>query len=210
MVSTIGKVQRAMPSKRGPRGKPRGRDLDPAALTEIESLLGLDNDGSVRRRDLLIEHLHILQDEYGHLALRHLRALAAFMNLPMAEVYETATFYAHFDVVHDGQTPPAQTTIRVCDSLSCQLAGADTLQAELKAGVDPEQVRVVRAPCMGRCEMAQWLKSDSVILAMRPAMGSRRCWIRGTTIPKPSIGRSSTTIAMRAAISYLAIVRQAG
>ena len=154
MVSTIGKVQRAMPGKRGPRGKPRGRDLDPAALTEIESLLGLDNDGSVRRRDLLIEHLHILQDEYGHLALRHLRALAAFMNLPMAEVYETATFYAHFDVVHDGQTPPAQTTIRVCDSLSCQLAGADTLQAELKAGVDPEQVRVVRAPCMGRCEMA--------------------------------------------------------
>src|SRR5699024_3567777 len=95
-----------------------------------------------------------LQDEHGHLALRHLRALAAFMNLPMAAVYETATFYAHFDVVHDDQAPPPPTTIRVCDSLACQLAGADTLQAELQAGVDPEQVRVIRAPCMGRCETA--------------------------------------------------------
>lgn len=155
MVSTIDKPQSARQGKRGPRGKPRGRELDPAALNELEVLLGGDpQDTAVRRRDLLIEHLHKLQDRYGHLSMRHLRALAAFMNLPMAAVYETATFYAHFDVVHDDQAPPPATTIRVCDSLSCQLAGADTLRAELMAGNDPEQVRVIRAPCMGRCEIA--------------------------------------------------------
>lgn len=154
MVSKIDKTQRATSGRRGPRGKPRGRDLDPAALAEVESLLGTDKGSSLRRRDLLIENLHTLQDAYGHVTLRHLRALATFMNLPMAAVYETATFYAHFDVVHDDQAPPPPTTIRVCDSLSCQLAGADTLQAELQASVDPSQVRVMRAPCMGRCDTA--------------------------------------------------------
>ena len=105
MVSKIDKTQRATSGRRGPRGKPRGRDLDPAALAEVESLLGTDEDSSLRRRDLLIENLHTLQDAYGHVTLRHLRALATFMNLPMAAVYETATFYAHFDVVHDDQAP---------------------------------------------------------------------------------------------------------
>ncbi|GGX99974.1 NADH-quinone oxidoreductase subunit F [Litchfieldella qijiaojingensis] len=147
-------VQTVTPSRRF-RGKPRGRDLDPAALEELRTLIGDERaEPSLRRRDLLIEHLHVIQDTHGHLSLRHLRALAAFMNLPMAAVYETATFYAHFDVIHDDQTPPPATTIRVCDSLSCQLAGAATLKAELEAGVDPAEVRVLRAPCMGRCEMA--------------------------------------------------------
>ena len=141
--------------KRRFRGRPRGRDLPPVALASLRQLLGDERkDAELHRRDLLIEHLHAIQDAHGHLSLVNLRALAAYMNLPMAAVYETATFYAHFDVVHDDQEPPPETTIRVCDSLSCQLAGAAALEAELKAGVDPARVRVVRAPCMGRCETA--------------------------------------------------------
>ena len=84
-----------------------------------------------RRRDLLIEHLHLIQDEYGHLSAAHLAALAAEMKMALAEVYEVATFYAHFDVVKEGETPPPPITVRVCDSLSCAMAGADKLLAEL-------------------------------------------------------------------------------
>ncbi|SEL88493.1 NADH-ubiquinone oxidoreductase-F iron-sulfur binding region domain-containing protein [Halomonas daqiaonensis] len=141
--------------KRRFRDRPRGRDLPPVALASLRQLLGDErSDSTLRRRDLLIEHLHAIQDAHGHLALVNLRALAAYMNLPMAAVYETATFYAHFDVVHDDQSPPPAVTVRVCDSLSCQLAGAETLKAELESGMDPSQVRVLRAPCMGRCETA--------------------------------------------------------
>ncbi len=147
-------VQTVTPKRRF-RGKPRGRELDPAALDSLRRLLGDEREEPERRhRDLLIEHLHVIQDDRGHLALADLRALAAYMNLPMAAVYETATFYAHFDVVHDDQAPPPAVTVRVCDSLSCQLAGAATLKAELEAGADPARVRVLRAPCMGRCDMA--------------------------------------------------------
>jgi NADH:ubiquinone oxidoreductase subunit F (NADH-binding)/NADH:ubiquinone oxidoreductase subunit E len=124
--------------------------VDPAARQDIEALLGDES----RNRDQLIEHLHRLQDRFGHLSARHLRALAEWMRLPMAAVYETATFYAHFDFVDDGQAPPAPLTIRVCDSLSCQLAGAEALKAALLAGSDPARVRVLRAPCMGRCHEA--------------------------------------------------------
>ncbi|WP_246131747.1 NAD(P)H-dependent oxidoreductase subunit E [Pistricoccus aurantiacus] len=144
-----------MTTGRRTRGKPRGRELDPAALEALRTLLGDEQDTpELRRRDLLIEHLHAIQDRYGYLALENLRALAAYMNLPMAAVYETATFYAHFEVVHDDQAPPPAVTIRVCDSLSCQLAGAQTLQRKLAEDTDPSQVRVIRAPCMGRCEQA--------------------------------------------------------
>lgn len=111
-----------------------------------------------RRRDLLIEFLHLVQDEYGHLSAAHLRALAEEMRLSMAEVYEVATFYAHFDVVKEGEAPPPALTIRVCDSLSCELAGAQALQQALEDGLDPAEVRVVRAPCMGRCDTAPVLE----------------------------------------------------
>ncbi len=124
--------------------------MDPAAQRELESLLA----GRSRSRDQLIEHLHALQDHFGHLPARHLRALAHWMQLPMAAVFETATFYAHFDFVDDGQAPPAPLTIRVCDSLPCQLAGAQALEQAVTADVDPTRVRVVRAPCMGRCDTA--------------------------------------------------------
>ncbi|WP_458526867.1 NADH-ubiquinone oxidoreductase-F iron-sulfur binding region domain-containing protein [Onishia taeanensis] len=141
--------------KRRFRGTPRGRELDAERLSALREWLGDERETpALARRDLLIEHLHVLQDARGHLALSELRALAAYMNLPMAAVYETATFYAHFDIVHDGETPPPAVTVRVCDSLSCQLAGADALKQALEQGATPGEVRVLRAPCMGRCECA--------------------------------------------------------
>ncbi len=136
------------------RSAPKGRQVDDPALREVRELLG---DRS-RRRDLLIEHLHLIQDEFGHLSTAHLAALADEMRLAQAEVYEVATFYAHFDVVTEGQTPPPALTIRVCDSLSCELAGAQKLMAALRNSLDPSEVRVVRAPCMGRCDTAPTLE----------------------------------------------------
>jgi formate dehydrogenase len=134
--------------RRGPR-TPKGRQIEPRALEEIRSLLGERE----RRRDLLIEHLHLIQDRYGHLSAAHLTALAQEMRLALTEVYEVATFYAHFDVVKEDETPPPAVTVRVCDSLSCALAGAERVLAELpkKLGAG---VRVIRAPCMGACDRA--------------------------------------------------------
>jgi formate dehydrogenase len=137
------------------RTSPRGRQLEPVVLAELRDLIGDERiDSSLRRRDRLIEHLHVVQDNDGHLSMPRLRALASFMNLPMAAVYETATFYAHFDVVHDEQALPPALTLRVCDSLSCRLAGAEVLHQALTDGTDPATVRVRRAPCMGRCDTA--------------------------------------------------------
>ena len=132
------------------RRTPRGRQLSEAAQAEVRALLG----DRPRRRDLLIEFLHLLQDRYGHLPAAHLRALAEELRLSQAEVWEVATFYAHFDPVKEDETPPPPLTVRVCDSLSCEMAGADALAEALRAGLDPSRVRVVRAPCMGRCDLA--------------------------------------------------------
>jgi len=136
------------------RHTPKGRQVDDASWDEVRALLG----DRPRRRDLLIEFLHLIQDNYGHLSATHLRALAEEMRLSQAEVYEVATFYAHFDVVKEGEVPPPALTIRVCDSLSCELAGAQQLKAALEDGLDPAKVRVVRAPCMGRCDTAPVLE----------------------------------------------------
>ncbi|MBE1293890.1 MAG: NADH-quinone oxidoreductase subunit F [Rhodobacteraceae bacterium] len=136
------------------RRTPKGRQVDDAALAEIQMLLGK----SPRRRDLLIEFLHLIQDAYGHLSAAHIRALAEEMRVGQAEVYEVATFYAHFDVVSEDEPPPPALTIRVCDSLSCELAGAEQLHQALKDGMDPSEVRVLRAPCMGRCDTAPTLE----------------------------------------------------
>ena len=136
------------------RTTPKGRQLDDVAVTQVRALLG---DREIRR-DLLIEFLHLIQDAHGCLSSNHLNALADEMKLSQAEVYEVATFYAHFDVVLDDQTPPPPLTIRVCDSLSCEMAGAQVLMAQLKEGLDPSKVRVVRAPCMGRCDTAPVLE----------------------------------------------------
>lgn len=136
------------------RHTPKGRQIDDTAWEEVRALLG----AGPRRRDLLIEYLHLIQDQYGHLSAAHLRALAEEMRLSQAEVYEVATFYAHFDVVKEGETPPPALTIRVCDSLSCELAGAQALKSALESGLDAAQVRVLRAPCMGRCDTAPTLE----------------------------------------------------
>ncbi len=136
------------------RRKPKGRQVDPAALEAVQALLG----DRPRRRDLLIEFLHLIQDAHGHLAAPHLRALAYELKIGQAEAYEVASFYAHFDVVREDETPPPALTIRVCDSLSCELAGAETLQKALEDGLDAAEVRVVRAPCMGRCDTAPVLE----------------------------------------------------
>src|SRR6476659_6305188 len=132
-----------------PRRTPKGRQVDPRALAQVCALLG-DRE---RRRDLLIEHLHLIQDRYGYLSAAHLAALAQEMKLALTEVYEVATFYAHFDVVKEGETPPPAVTVRVCDSLSCAMAGAERLLKDLPKTLGPN-VRVVRAPCMGACDRA--------------------------------------------------------
>ena len=136
------------------RRTPKGRQLDDTAWAEVRALLA----DRPRRRDLLIEFLHLIQDRYGHLSAPHLRALAEELRIGMAEVWEVATFYAHFDPVREDTTPPPDLTIRVCDSLSCELAGSDALMAALRSGTDPAKIRVLRAPCMGRCDTAPVLE----------------------------------------------------
>jgi NADH:ubiquinone oxidoreductase subunit F (NADH-binding)/NADH:ubiquinone oxidoreductase subunit E len=139
--------------KRGGRGgvrsTPKGRRVDPKAREDVLAVLG----NAPRRRDLLIEHLHKIQDRYGFLSARHLVALADEMKMAMAEVYEVATFYHHFDVVKEGDTPPPAITVRVCDSIACELAGSHRLLTELPALLG-SGVRVLHAPCVGRCETA--------------------------------------------------------
>jgi formate dehydrogenase len=136
-------------NRRRPRRTPKGRQIDPGALAEVRELLG----ERPRRRDLLIEHLHLIQDHHGHLSAAHLVALAQEMKLALTEVYEVATFYAHFDVVKEGAAQPPAVTVRVCDSLSCAMVGAEHLLRELPARLGRE-VRVLRAPCMGACDRA--------------------------------------------------------
>jgi formate dehydrogenase len=135
--------------RRRPRRTPKGRQVEPVAIDEVCALLGTRS----RQRDLLIEHLHLIQDRYGHLSAAHLAALAAEMKLALAEVYEVATFYAHFDVVKEGEAAPPPVTVRVCDSLSCAMRGAEHLIRDLPGKLGRE-VRVVRAPCMGACDHA--------------------------------------------------------
>ncbi|WP_119287427.1 NAD(P)H-dependent oxidoreductase subunit E [Azohydromonas sediminis] len=159
------------------REAPKGRRVEPQALAEVRALLG----DAPRARDLLIEHLHKLQDRYGHLAARHLAALAQEMRLSQTEVFEVATFYHHFDVVKEGEAPPPALTVRVCDGLSCELAGARKLLAELaqRHGVD---VRVIAAPCVGRCESA-----PVAVVGQRPVLHASADDVTA------AIGRGETT-----------------
>ncbi|MDP3841947.1 MAG: NAD(P)H-dependent oxidoreductase subunit E [Oxalobacteraceae bacterium] len=131
------------------RQAPKGRRVDLVALAEVQALLG----AASRQRDLLIEHLHKIQDRYGCLSAAHLAALAQEMLLSQTEVYEVATFYHHFDVVKEGESAPAALTVRVCDGLSCEMAGARELLARLPQ-ILGQQVRVISTPCVGRCEQA--------------------------------------------------------
>ena len=131
----------------------KGRQVDEAALQEVQMLLPFDGNFLKQRRDLLIEHLHKINDTYRGLHQRHLVALAKLMNIPMAEVYEVATFYHHFEIIPDGEKSP-EFTVRVCDGLSCDLAGSASLLEKLKASLGTGSIKVVSAPCLGRCEQA--------------------------------------------------------
>jgi formate dehydrogenase len=178
------------------RRTPKGRQLDEEALGEVRALLG----DRPRRKDLLIEHLHLIQDRYGHLSAAHLRALGEEMKLPMAAIYEVATFYAHFDVVKEGGTPPPPLTIRVCDSLSCEMAGAQKLMATLRETLDPAEVRVVRAPCMGRCDTAPTLELGHHHIDRATSEKVAEAILRGRT--HPVIPDYQTLDAYRAAGGY--------
>ncbi|HJN25086.1 MAG TPA: NAD(P)H-dependent oxidoreductase subunit E, partial [Rhodospirillales bacterium] len=127
----------------------KGRQLDPKALDEIQQLLG---SGS-RKRDMLIEYLHLIQDAYGHISASHLAALASDMKFSQAEVYEVASFYAHFDVVKEGDTCPPALTVRVCEGISCEMNGARELASSLKEALG-DGVRVQPVPCIGACDTA--------------------------------------------------------
>lgn len=140
------------------KGRLRGRLVDPSARQEVLALLG----DQPRRRDLLIEFLHLIQDAYGHLGAAHLAALAEEMKLAPAEVFEVATFYHHFDVVKESQSAPPALTVRVCDSITCEMFGANMLHDHLEATLGPE-VRVQRVPCVGRCQAA-----PVVVVGQRP------------------------------------------
>jgi len=131
------------------KSTPKGRQVDPQAAEEIALLLG----DRPRRRDLLIEHLHLIQDTWKQISAAHLAALADEMKLSFAEVFETATFYAHFDIVKEGEGNIPPLTIRVCDSLTCAMLGGEKLLHELQTTAGPG-IRVVRAPCVGRCDTA--------------------------------------------------------
>ena len=135
--------------RRRAKATPKGRQVDPTAAHEIEVLLG----DRPRRRDLLIEHLHLIQDKYHQISAAHLAALADEMKLSFAEVFETATFYAHFDVVKEGEPDIPPLTIRVCDSITCAMMGAERLLHDLQSSAGPG-IRVVRAPCVGFCDSA--------------------------------------------------------
>src|SRR6185369_11330463 len=148
-VQTVRAFEHPGAGRKRAKATPKGRQVDLTAAHEIELLLG----DLPRRRDLLIEHLHLIQDKYHQISAAHLAALADEMKLSFAEVFETATFYAHFDIVKEGEADIAPLTIRVCDSLTCAMLGAEKLLLELqdKAG---RGIRVVRAPCVGRCDTA--------------------------------------------------------
>src|SRR5258705_6739026 len=135
--------------RRKARGTPKGRVVDLEALKEVQALLG----DSPRRRDLLIEFLHRIQDARGHIAAAHMVALAHEMKLAMAEVYEVATFYHHFDVIRDGEPAPPPLTVRVCETLSCAMAGSAELLVQLQQRLGAG-VRVTPVPCIGRCAAA--------------------------------------------------------
>jgi len=143
-----------MTMKKLKRGKkkysPRGRKSDAQSLQMIRTLLG----GEVFQRDLLLEYLHTIQDSFSHLSAKHLVALAELMKLSIVEVYEVASFYHHFDVVDNNEIPPPTLTIRVCDSISCQMNGAESLIEQLESETSDQVLRIQRVPCVGRCDKA--------------------------------------------------------
>ncbi|OVZ60402.1 NADH-quinone oxidoreductase subunit F [Pigmentiphaga sp. NML080357] len=187
----------APPTRERKRQQPKGRRVDPAALAEVRTLLG----DAPRRRDLLIEHLHRINDRYGQLGTRHLAALAQELRMAQAEVYEVASFYHHFEVVRDdGQTVAgtAPLTVRVCTSLSCEIAGAQPLLERLPQVLGAD-VRVLQAPCVGRCEQA-----PVAMVGQRPVSGATPDAVRA------AVEKGETREVPGPYIDYAAYVAQGG
>jgi formate dehydrogenase len=184
----------ALDRRRALRARPKGRPVDPQALAEVQGLLG----DAPRRRDLLIEFLHRIQDARGHIAAAHIVALAQEMKLAMTEVYEVATFYHHFDVVKEGDALPPPLTVRVCETWSCRMAGGAALLADLKARCG-SGVRVIGAPCIGRCEHA-------------PAAVVGRNPVDGATVDsvERAVAARQTKAPAPAAIDYFAYLTAGG
>ena len=129
--------------------KPKGRQVKQLSITNLRNIIGND----YLKRDMLIEYLHLIQDKNGYISSDYLEALSHEMKLPLVEVWEVASFYDHFDLIKENETPPPKTTIRVCNSLSCFLNGSNNLISELKSNADND-VRIIEAPCLGACDMA--------------------------------------------------------
>jgi formate dehydrogenase len=182
---------------------PKGRVLAPEEAAAVRALLG----DRPRRRDLLIEHLHLIQDSEGCLPAGLLQALAEEMKLPMAEVFEVATFYAHFDVVADGEPRPPKITVRVCDSLSCALAGADDLLEGLKQELGPG-VRVVRAPCMGRCDRAPAIEAGHRHIDRATTVKARKVIASGELHPERPDYQDLAAYKAEGGYAMLADIRQ--
>jgi NADH:ubiquinone oxidoreductase subunit F (NADH-binding)/NADH:ubiquinone oxidoreductase subunit E len=176
-------VQEVVNTKERKRQAPKGRRVDPVALAEVRELLGDES----RQADLLIEHLHKIQDKFGHLASSHLAALAQEMRLAQTEVYEVASFYHHFDIVKEGGVAPQALTVRVCDGLSCEMAGAKDLLAKLPKILGKE-VRVIAAPCVGRCEQA-----PVAVVGQNPIINAT-CEAVQTAVEKKEIVQAEGTI----------------
>jgi NADH:ubiquinone oxidoreductase subunit E len=150
----LGTADELRQSLRKSRHQLKGRQTEPDALAQVQALIGPRPENG-HRRDLLIEHLHTLNDHYRALFERHLVALAQEMNIPMAEVFEVASFYHHFEILKDDALAAPALTIRVCDGLACDMAGAQGILARLPSLLgDDSGVRIVSAPCLGRCEHA--------------------------------------------------------
>ncbi len=184
------------PLRPAARTSPKGRALDAAAVADVEALLA----GKTNRRDHLIEYLHALQDHFGALHARHLKALAEWMRVSEAEIFEVASFYAHFDYVREGERAPPALTLRVCTSVSCQLAGAQALLAALRAGTDPRQIRVLEAPCIGQCDAA-----PAVLVGHNPvrhADAARVLAVAKADTTQPDLPAYTTLEAYRAGGGY--------
>ena len=171
------------------RQAPKGRRVDPAVLSQVVQWL----QGLPQRRDLLIEYLHVINDRLGQLPTPHLAALAQWLGLSQTEIYEVASFYHHFDVVReqaDGSVPAAaKLTVRVCDGLSCELAGAQDLLARLPAILGAD-VRVLHAPCVGRCEQAPVAVVHQAPVLRADAAAVRSTVAAGVRVhaPEPYVG----------------------
>jgi NADH:ubiquinone oxidoreductase subunit F (NADH-binding)/NADH:ubiquinone oxidoreductase subunit E len=199
-VAKVRKFEHPGRGKARARAVPKGRTVDPHATAQVRALLG---DRS-RERDLLIEHLHLIQDEFGQISAAHLAALAEEMRLAFAEVFETATFYAHFDVVKEGEQPIPALTVRVCDSLTCSMLGAEKLLGTLQEALG-SAVRVVRAPCVGLCDFAPAVEVGHNFLKRADVAAVKAAVVHGDT--HPHVPDYIDYDAYRAAGGYQALER---